>query len=124
NGYREDTSLLHRRAAARSGLAPARRRRAARDTGPGPGIRAVGRGAAVRRADDGIGRLAVARPASRWMTSKGARGRSDFFEPVRGWRVWRRGTKRYVSNGPLDAAAPAVRPDATFAEHEHAAPDY
>ncbi len=58
------------------------------------------------------------------MTSKGARGRSDFFEPVRGWRVWRRGTKRYVSNGPLDAAAPAVRPDATFAEHEHAAPDY
>ena len=44
------------------------------------------------------------------MNGGSPRGRSDFFEPVRGWRVWRRGAKRHVSTvragDPADHATP------------------
>ncbi len=60
------------------------------------------------------------------MTDGSSRGRSDFFEPVRGWRVWRRGAKRNVTGGPPQAAvAEAERPGAEATDGTWpAAPDY
>src|SRR3954471_12521510 len=56
------------------------------------------------------------------MTDGGQR-RTDFFEPVRGWRIWRRGAGEEIDGGKRRGAE-RERPAAVVHDHRDAPPDY